>query len=86
MLSHLPARLPQVLPGGRVPTDGVVVVGQSHANESMITGEARLVRKGPGDKVIGGTINAGNMIIMEATKVRGRGRDRWGGGARGVRR
>ena len=38
-LGHCPALL-QVLPGARVPTDGVVVEGQSHLDESMLTGES----------------------------------------------
>ena len=41
----------KIVPGAKVPVDGVVVDGQSFVNESMITGEARPVAKGPGDKV-----------------------------------
>lgn len=42
----------KIVPGEKVPVDGIVVNGQSHVNESMITGEARQVAKGPGDKVL----------------------------------
>lgn len=42
----------KIVPGEKVPVDGIVVNGQSHVNESMITGEARPVAKGPGDKVL----------------------------------
>ena len=41
----------KIVPGTKVPVDGIVIDGQSHVNESMITGEARPVAKRPGDKV-----------------------------------
>lgn len=41
----------KIVPGAKVPVDGIVIRGQSHVNESMITGEARPVSKRPGDKV-----------------------------------
>lgn len=41
----------KIVPGAKVPVDGVVIKGQSHVNESMITGEARPIAKRPGDKV-----------------------------------
>lgn len=41
----------KIVPGAKVPVDGIVIDGQSHVNESMITGEARPIAKRPGDKV-----------------------------------
>ena len=52
----------QVLPGARMPVDGLVASGQSHADESMLTGEAEPVLKDPGDAVIGGTMNLGGAL------------------------
>jgi Cu2+-exporting ATPase len=45
-----------VRPGARVPADGTVVEGSADVDESMITGESRTVSKGPGGKVIAGTV------------------------------
>ncbi|XP_024530572.1 probable copper-transporting ATPase HMA5 isoform X2 [Selaginella moellendorffii] len=59
----------KVLPGSKVPTDGEVIWGQSHVNESMITGEARPVAKRSGDKVIGGTMNENGVLHVRATHV-----------------
>jgi len=42
----------KIIPGAKIPVDGIVIKGQSYANESMITGEARPVDKSPGDKVL----------------------------------
>lgn len=41
----------KIIPGAKVPVDGIIISGQSYVNESMMTGEARPVAKGPGDKV-----------------------------------
>ena len=54
--------LPQVLPGARMPVDGLVLSGKSHADESMLTGEAEPVLKAEGDAVIGGTMNLGGAL------------------------
>ncbi|KAF5198008.1 Copper-transporting atpase hma4 [Thalictrum thalictroides] len=59
----------KIVPGSKVPVDGVVVRGQSHVNESMITGEARPIAKRPGDNVIGGTMNENGCLIIKATHV-----------------
>jgi len=59
----------KVRPGERVPTDGVVVDGQSAVDESMVTGESVPVEKGEGDEVIGSTVNENGVLYVEATKV-----------------
>ncbi|KAA8549731.1 hypothetical protein F0562_001251 [Nyssa sinensis] len=59
----------KIVPGAKVPVDGLVIYGQSHVNESMITGEARPITKRPGDKVIGGTVNENGRILVKATHV-----------------
>ncbi len=58
-----------VRPGEKIPVDGVVREGQSAVDESMITGESLPVDKGPGDPVIGATINKQGLLTFEATKV-----------------
>ncbi|KAL3647588.1 Copper-transporting ATPase hma4 [Castilleja foliolosa] len=59
----------KIVPGAKVPVDGIVVDGQSHVNESMITGEAQPVSKKLGDKVIGGTMNENGCIRVKATHI-----------------
>jgi len=59
----------RVLPGAQVPTDGVVVEGQSYIDESMLTGEAMPVLKMPRDDVMGGTINQNGSFLMRASSV-----------------
>ncbi|BAT97049.1 hypothetical protein LR48_Vigan11g142200 [Vigna angularis] len=59
----------KIVPGAKIPVDGIVIKGQSYANESMITGEARPVDKSPGDKVISGTINENGCLLVKATHV-----------------
>ncbi|KAK1259575.1 putative copper-transporting ATPase HMA5 [Acorus gramineus] len=59
----------KIVPGAKVPVDGVVIRGQSYVNESMITGESRPIAKRPGDKVIGGTMNANGTLQVKATHV-----------------
>lgn len=58
-----------VRPGEKVPVDGVVVDGRSTVDESMLTGESLPVSKGPGDDVIGATLNKVGLLKFEATKV-----------------
>ncbi|CAL5360055.1 unnamed protein product [Camellia sinensis] len=59
----------KVIPGAKVASDGFVIWGQSHVNESMITGEARPVAKRKGDSVIGGTVNENGVLHIKATRV-----------------
>ena len=61
--------LVRVRPGEKVPVDGVVVEGRSALDESMLTGESLPVEKGPGDPVIGATLNKTGGFIFRATKV-----------------
>jgi Cu+-exporting ATPase len=58
-----------VRPGEKFPVDGVVIDGRSSVDESMLTGESLPVPKGPGDKVVGATLNKQGLITFEATKV-----------------
>ena len=58
-----------VRPGEKIPVDGVVVSGASAVDESMVTGESLPVEKGPGDTVIGATINRTGSLQFEARKV-----------------
>ncbi len=58
-----------VRPGSRVATDGLVEDGESEIDESMVTGESLPVPKGPGDPVIGATVNTTGTLRVRATKV-----------------
>ncbi|MCB2204943.1 cadmium-translocating P-type ATPase [bacterium] len=58
-----------IKPGEKVPGDGSVEEGSSSVNESMITGESVPVTKGPGDKVIGGSINGDASMKMRIEKT-----------------
>jgi len=58
-----------VKPGEKIPTDGIVVRGESSINESMVTGESLPVDKIKGAKVIGATINNDGILYIKATKI-----------------
>lgn len=60
-----------VRPGDKVPTDGEVVDGESHLDESIATGESVPVYKSTGDTVIGATINKEGRLRVKATRVGG---------------
>ena len=59
----------RVVPGDKVPVDGVVVEGHSSVEESMITGEPLPVEKTVGDKVTGGTVNGSGSFVMRAERI-----------------
>ena len=65
---HVGDRL-RVRPGETVSVDGVVLEGRSSVDESMLTGEPIPVEKGPGDKVIGATLNGNGALVIRAEKV-----------------
>ena len=58
-----------VRPGEKIATDGIVVEGLSAVDASMITGEPVPVDIGPGDEVVGATVNTNGSLMVEATKV-----------------
>ncbi len=59
----------RIRPGEAVPVDGVVLEGQSHIDEAMVTGEAMPVAKGAGAALIGGTVNGSGALVMRAERV-----------------
>ncbi len=65
---HVGDRL-RVRPGEKVPVDGVVLEGRTHIDESMLTGEPMPVERGPGDRVIGATLNGAGSLVIRAEKV-----------------
>jgi Cu+-exporting ATPase len=58
-----------VRPGEKVATDGIVDVGTSAIDASLLTGESVPVEVGPGDDVTGATVNAGGRLVVRATRV-----------------
>uniref|UniRef100_UPI0039834397 heavy metal translocating P-type ATPase n=1 Tax=Lapillicoccus sp. TaxID=1909287 RepID=UPI0039834397 len=58
-----------VRPGSKIASDGVVEDGESDVDESTVTGESLPVHKGPGDDVVGATINTTGTLRVRATKV-----------------
>ena len=59
----------RVRPGDGVPVDGEVLEGRGAVDESMVTGESMPAAKGPGDRLIGGTMNGSGSLVMRADKV-----------------
>lgn len=57
----------RVLPGGKIPADGIVFEGESFIDESMLTGEALPVQKSHGSPVSAGTINASGSLVVEVS-------------------
>jgi len=58
-----------IKPGEKIPSDGIVIEGETSVNEAMLTGESKPVYKKPGDLVIGGSINLEGSIKVRIEKV-----------------
>jgi Cu+-exporting ATPase len=58
-----------VRPGEKIATDGVIEDGSSAVDASMLTGESVPVEVGPGDAVVGATVNAGGRLVVRATRI-----------------
>ena len=58
-----------VRPGERIPTDGIVIEGESAVDRSMLTGEPLPEDTAPGDEVVGATINVSGRLVVRATRV-----------------
>ncbi|HXQ08801.1 MAG TPA: cation-translocating P-type ATPase [Bradyrhizobium sp.] len=59
--------LVRVRPGARIPVDGVILEGESHTDEAVITGESRQVRKCVGSSVIAGSINLDGPLLIQSS-------------------
>ncbi|MFN4148309.1 MAG: HAD-IC family P-type ATPase, partial [Rhodocyclaceae bacterium] len=59
----------RVRAGDKLPTDGLVLAGDGSVDESLVTGESLPVRKQPGDKVVGGTVNTAGSFTLQVTAV-----------------
>jgi len=58
-----------VRPGEKIPTDGVIIFGESHLDESLVTGESRPALRGVGGPVVGATVNGEGFLRVRATNV-----------------
>jgi Cu+-exporting ATPase len=58
-----------VLPGERIPVDGIILLGNSHIDESLLTGESDPVKKHVNENVIGGALNGEGVLVIEAKAV-----------------
>ncbi len=59
----------RIKPGEKIPIDGVVLEGESHVDESMITGEPIALKKLPNDQLIGATLNGTGTLVMQVQRV-----------------
>ncbi|GAA0569764.1 heavy metal translocating P-type ATPase [Craurococcus roseus] len=64
-----PGDVVEVRPGERLPADGEVAEGESHVDESMVTGEPMPVRKAAGAPVVGGTVNGAAALLVRVTRT-----------------
>ena len=62
-----------VKPGERIPADGVVAEGASLVDEAVITGESRPAERGPGSRVVGGSLNTSSALVVAAAEAGGAG-------------
>jgi len=58
-----------VRPGEKIPSDGVVVEGESSVNEALLTGESKPVSKTVGDRVVGGAINGEGVLKVQVERI-----------------
>lgn len=65
----VPGMLVRVRPGERIPVDGVIVEGESHTDEAVITGESRRIAKGAGAPAIAGSINLDGPLLIRSGVV-----------------
>ncbi len=65
----LPGDRVLILPGERIPVDGIIILGASHVDESLLTGESEPVKKALGSKVIGGALNGEGVLVVRAEAV-----------------
>lgn len=59
----------RIRPGENVPVDGEIIEGRSGVDESIVTGESIPVEKGPGDEVVGGSINQTGTLLVKVTAL-----------------
>ena len=64
----LPGQRVEVWPGERIPLDGVIIQGETHLDQSPITGESLPLARGAGDEVFAGTLNVESLIQLEVTR------------------
>ncbi|WP_438821786.1 copper-translocating P-type ATPase [Leuconostoc holzapfelii] len=64
-----PGMVVQVLAGEAFPADGIILTGESQVDESLMTGESRLIDKTPGRTVVGGTINGNGTLSVKVTQA-----------------
>ena len=69
MQELIPGDLILVKSGEKVPTDGIVVEGESAVNEAMLTGESVPVEKKPGMQVIGGSVNGNGVLTVQVERL-----------------
>jgi Cu+-exporting ATPase len=65
----LPGDRVLVLPGERIPVDGIIILGTSHIDESLLTGESEPVKKALDSTVIGGALNGEGVLVVLARAV-----------------